>query len=63
MTTHKVNENSVRKKSLIRMLRKRLPSKKLLEMRIRIWNVRTLNEIDKLENLKEELEKKVKIEL
>lgn len=35
----------------------RIPNEKLLEMRIGTWNVRILNEIDKLENLKKEMKR------
>ncbi|XKL61364.1 hypothetical protein PGB90_008421 [Kerria lacca] len=39
------------------MFGRRLPSEKLSVMRIGTRNVRTLNEVDKLENLKKEMKK------
>lgn len=57
MTIHRVNENSGCNKSPIWMSGRTLPSEKLSELRIETWDMRTRNEVGKLENLKKKMKK------
>ncbi|XKL61605.1 hypothetical protein PGB90_001438 [Kerria lacca] len=56
MALHSVNYNSERKKPPIRMSGRGLPDARSSKLIVGTRNVRTLNEVGKLENLKKKME-------
>ncbi|XKL68975.1 hypothetical protein PGB90_006744 [Kerria lacca] len=61
MVLHPVNYNSGRKKSPIWMYGRGLPDARSSKLIVGTWNVRTLNEVGTLENLKKEMEDRGKV--